>query len=157
MSEFQVIPAEDIAYHTAFDAVEDGPMPFGWHVLVLEDLDALSRFRAQDRKTEHHDPERLAYAYTKMYNEPSEDGTIGEMYFVKGWLYVGMVAHEALHLASWVCRFPADRWPVEGRQQTRVARMTMGREPELLAEITGVLTSVTWYNLENDGMVTVDQ
>lgn len=144
------VPAEDILHHVAYEAY--GNIPFGWHVLVLKDREALSRVRSQAG-----DDSPDAYAWTLMHNLP-DDGRIGEMYFVAGSVYVGMVAHEALHLASWMCRYSLEQWPVEGRaKEVRVARMTMGKEPEQLAEITGELTSVTWYNLERDGMVDVDE
>lgn len=129
---------DNVLYHVKYAA--HGDVPFGWHVYVLKDMAALRRHRIA---SEGHDGIE-AYAWTSLGNEP-QDGYIGAMYFVQGWTYVGMVAHECTHLASWMCRFLD--FP---------KRMTLGREPERLAEIVGTLTSVTWYNLASDGMVTVD-
>jgi hypothetical protein len=143
------VPAEDILQHVVYGA--DGQIPFGWHVFVLKDIAALNRLRALAG-----DDTSDAYAWTIMHVAPDDDNVIGEMYFVAGWVYVGMIAHEALHLASWMCRYPTGQWPIRGRQQTQAARMTFGREPEQLAEIVGQLTSVVWYNLAADGMVDVD-
>lgn len=138
------IPDEDVLYHVAYDA--SGDIPFGWHVFVLKDLDALKRVREQSLSNPSDDHERLAYAWTTMRNEPDGGNYIGEMYFAAGWVYVGMVAHEAMHMASWMCRFTEDR-----------RRMSFGNEPERMAEMVGTLTSVVWYNLLSDEMVTEDE
>ena len=139
MSDGPICPSgDDVLHHVIY--AQHGTIPFGWHVYVLKDLSALRRVRIE---AGGHDGVE-AYAWTSMANEP-QDGCIGAMYFVQGWTYVGMVAHECTHLASWICRF-----------LDTPRRMTLGREPEKLAEIVGELTSVTWYNLTADGMATVD-
>lgn len=145
-----VIPDELVLSHTLYEAY--GDVPYAWHVFVLKDLDALNAVRDAGELGEAN-----AFAWTSMYDEPDGDNSVGVMYFAAGWVYVGMVAHEALHLASWMCRFPKGKWPIRGRFQTRPQRMTLGREPERLAEIVGQLTSVVWYNLEKDGLVDVDK
>ncbi len=144
------IPNELILFHARFHKAE--PLPFGWHVFVLNSFETLQELRAA-----HGDPDQTdAYAWTQIYDQPDAELSIGTIYFAAGWVYVGMVAHEAMHLASWMCRFPEDAWPERGRLRARPRRMTLGREPEALAEYTGTLTSVMWYNLEADGMTTVD-
>lgn len=133
------LSGDEVHVHIRFDA--HGDVPFGWNVVVVEPGEPWDRLMAE---IEEETPEWLktpvAYARTTMSHFPGEDGTIGTMYFRADFVYVGMVAHEALHLASWMCRFPESG--VDNR------RMTLGHEPERLAEITGTLTSVVWYNLE---------
>ena len=132
-AEYARIPGEDVLSHVAYEAY--GEVPYGWHVFVLKDMDAMRLLRGQydAELLDHQD----AYAWTVLRNEPHAGNFIGEMYFVEGYVYVGLIAHESVHMASWILG-------LEG-----VKKMRAGAEPERLAELVAQLTSVVWYNLED--------
>jgi len=129
---------EDVLVHFNFEA--HGDVPYGWHVLVIQAGKAWDDLMEQINKDSptYYNRNEL-FARSTMDHIPDPDGSIGTMYFRSDFVYVGIVAHEVLHLASWMCR------TIPGVNR----RMTFGNEPEIFAEILAQLTAVTWINLED--------
>ena len=132
-----VLSNDDVLFHYIFEPTED--MPHAWTVVIVqagkpwEDLmDVIdANYPAAYLREER-------FARTTMDHFPDDEGVIGTMYFRSDSVNVGMVAHEALHLASWMCRFVPEI----------KRKMSFGNEPEILADIVGQLTSITWYNID---------
>lgn len=128
-----VIDDEHVLWHTLFLPSED--IPFGFHVFVLDTLDTIRALV---------DPPKDAYARTFTYDDPDADNSIGTIFLASGSVYVGIVAHEATHLAAGMLR--ALHEPLADA----------GHENERLAELSGTITSIVWYNVERAGRTTVD-
>jgi hypothetical protein len=125
------LPEADVLNHVLYAPY--GHVPFGWHVFVIT-TEGWQPLMDQI----NWDPME-AFARTNLHHKPDSAESVGEMYFRADYVYVGMIAHECLHLGSWMCSM------LRGVPK----RMRLGQEPELLAEVVGELTSVTWYNLES--------
>jgi hypothetical protein len=133
-----IIPGADVLQHVEYQA--HGDVPYGWHIWVMRDLESLQRVAASANLHTH------SYAFSTLYDEPDDGGFIGQIYLAADWVYVGMVAHEAVHLASWMLKV----------RDGQTALGDTGDEAEALAEVTGTLTSVVWYNLVADGFASDD-
>ena len=129
---------EDILVHKHFAAYDD--IPYGWHVLVVQAGEPWEKLMTQinnDSPTFYARPD--VQARTTMDHFPNPDGSIGTMYFRSDGVWLELITHEALHMASWMCR------SVPGISR----RMTFGVEPEAFANIIGRMVAVTWENLED--------
>lgn len=133
-----VLGDNDVLCHYIFEPTED--MPYGWSIVVVQPGQAWENLMDDiDKNYPAAYLREERFARTTMDHFPNDKNVIGTMYFRADNVNVGMVAHESLHLASWMCRFI----PNTKRM------MSFGNEPEILADIVGQLTSITWYNIDH--------